>query len=303
MNAFRQGMKLRTITFGLAGLLAAIAGVAVASEAKAADAVMHQFRYDPAACKTDAQGKIYIALGRNVFAFPTTGIEVMTALYGNQGPTPPDPTDAEGCPAHPAQMAGYGFPYEYRMAGAKESAFAHGYAQADLLQLISIGGKSETVPASEPQWRGESFELALAQSICSKAGHPAALMDGASVSREKLPNGFTACRLKQANTDSRIEDMRAAYIAHSKTYETPSGKPFVINCGDPTDTDSVGGRCDVEYVLGSGLAVNYQFHASDSTRALPIDQVIAFDRGLRSAIAATLVKNYQWPEQAAEAGD
>ena len=107
--------------------------------------------------------------------------------------------------------------------------------------------------------------------------------------REELPSGFIACRMKQASA----QDMQAIYIARADTYQTPLGQPFVVNCGDQADKIPAG-QCAVDYMFAPGLGVNYQFHTAQDSKALPIDQVIAFDRGLRAAINATLVKNFRW---------
>ena len=62
--------------------------------------------YDPAACKADAQGKRYIALGRYVLATPYSKRDVYLLdplRPGNISLVPPDPTGPEGCPGNPLQ--------------------------------------------------------------------------------------------------------------------------------------------------------------------------------------------------------
>jgi len=293
-------MKLSVTGSAIAVVLAAC-GLLGATGAQATEVESHQFRYDPTACKTDAQDKIYIAFGRNVFALPTSQTTIIARDDGDR-PLPPDPADFEGCPGHPVQTTDYGIYYAFPKPGATvESGVPQGYAQADLLELVSTHTAPATRASDESKWNDESFALSLAMSVCSKAGHPGELVSGAPVFRQDLPNGFTACDLKQKEASEPL-NRRAAYIARPETYLTPLGRPFVVNCGDEMD-GTLGSRCDVSYVLAPGLAVNYQFHPYPSARALPIDQVIAFDRGLRASIAATLVKNYPWRTQAADASN
>src|SRR5580700_5855011 len=55
--------------------------------------------YDPAACKADAQGKRYVALGRYVLATPYSKRDayLLDPLQpGTIGMVPPDPTEPEG---------------------------------------------------------------------------------------------------------------------------------------------------------------------------------------------------------------
>src|SRR6185437_4009372 len=88
--------------------------------ALAANSGPEKFSYDPSTCKTDAHGKLYIALGRNVLALPSSGA-IIVARYGNDWLTPPDPTDSVGCPNNPEQLTGFGFPYAYNTAAGKEN--------------------------------------------------------------------------------------------------------------------------------------------------------------------------------------
>ena len=88
--------------------------------ALAANSRPEKSSYDPSTCKTDAHGKLYIALGPNVFALSSSGT-IIVAHYGNDWLTPPDPTDSVGCPNNPEQLTGFGFPYAYNAAAGKKS--------------------------------------------------------------------------------------------------------------------------------------------------------------------------------------
>src|ERR1700722_18107134 len=140
-----------------------------------------QSRYDPSICKTDAYWKIYIALGRNVLALPTTTpVVVRSELYpGFNRIQSPDPSDAEGCPNNPLQLTGYAFPY------AAPSALLGGEKTApdqmigtEMLQLIrTLDG--DAVPTDhDAVWTGEQLQLGLAPRICAKAKIQEDLPDG-----------------------------------------------------------------------------------------------------------------------------
>jgi hypothetical protein len=250
-----------------------------------ADSEKREFQYDPSTCKTDAQGKLYIALGRNVLAVPTSG-SVVVARYGDNWLKPPDPAEPMGCPGNPQQLSGYAFPYAFNaVVGNKDSAFPSAHARADVLQLIRIRGNAEVPSPDDTEWRGESFQSKIAKAVCEKAVP------------EELSNGFTACRLSPTDKTLRVEEWRTTYVGRSDIYTTPLNRPFVVNCDDHVYTSPVG-DCGVTYVFRPDLGVTYNFRPYRSSTPLPIDKIIEFDRGLRTAITGALVENYRWPDQA-----
>jgi hypothetical protein len=105
---------------------------------------------------------------------------------------------------------------------------------------------------------------------------------------------MTACRVKPT-PNFRIEDWGASYIAPADIYETPLGGQFVVNCDPGLFTDGIG-YCDVAYLIAPGLGVTYRFQPYLGPSAIPIDRIIEFDKGLRAAIEASLVKEYSWPK-------
>src|SRR5438045_5769302 len=62
--------------------------------------------YDPAACKENAQEKLYVAFGRNVLAVPATGRRLappQSYFPADLKRRAPDPSELEGCPNNPQQ--------------------------------------------------------------------------------------------------------------------------------------------------------------------------------------------------------
>jgi len=252
-----------------------------------------EFHYDPTSCKTDAHGKIYIALGGDVLTLPATG-NVIIARYGKNWLTPPDPKEPPGCPDNPEQLTGYGFPYAYNAALGRANPTFPNNTQfgVDVLQLIGIRGPSSAA-SGDTEWNGETYQIGLARTICAPPD-VRRRNEGMTVTYEELSDGFDACRVKDGDI-KRVEDMRTTYIARPDVYQTPLGRKFIVNCGwylyeDATDD------CSVSYVFRPGLGITYQFRPyHGSPQILPVDQVIPFDRGLRAAVNQALIPDYPWP--------
>jgi len=239
--------------------------------------------YDPASCKTDAKGKLYIALGRDVLAVPHRGTTVVGQIAPAERLQPPDPSEPEGCPGNPQQLGSYAFAFFYDPPEVTEDepGQVHGWG-TDLLQLYRT---SATDTRRGAEWIGEAGPIDLAQRICQTA-----------TSKEELPNGLQVCRKNFDGKTSRPEDWRAAYIAKRDTYATPLGRTFVINCTDGIFSSPVG-DCQVAYSFTPDLGIAYRVRPYHGTRRVPIDRIIEFDRGLRAQIEAALVANYPWPDR------
>jgi hypothetical protein len=197
---------------------------------------------------------------------------------------PPDPSEPEGCPLNPQQLESYAFLYAMDNAAAAESGIKQERRyRADLLQLIRMGNDEPGRSPRLTSWPGQQVRLDQARIMCANAAI-----------HERLSNGMTACRVKPT-PNLRIEDWGASYIAPADIYKTPLGEQFVVNCGPLLFSDRMG-HCDVAYVIAPGLGVTYRFQPYLGPNAIPIDRIIEFDKGLRAAIRASLVKDYPWPK-------
>jgi hypothetical protein len=240
--------------------------------------------YDPQSCKTDAHGKLYIALGRNVLAFPTSrGVVVVEAqLYpGNNPIPPPDPTQPEGCPDNPRQLTSYAFPHASAIAlTTDEKTSPNQTLGAQRIVLFRTLKGDATPTDSDPIWPSEDLELKLASSSCAQA-----------TIQEDLPNGLHACRVKPHFDDNHEVDQRSwggSYTAASALYSTPTGRPFVAHCG-PLLFD-----CRVAYVIAPGLGLVYEFQPYVGSRIIPVGKIIDFDKELRATVGAMLVPDFPW---------
>jgi len=247
----------------------------------------YELPFDPVSCKHDPQGNFYVALGRYVFAFPY--VERDNFVYdrlrpGNIGLKPPDPTDAVGCFGNPLQSWSHAFAYSYHqmMAGKNAPPTAHKPAPG-ILTLYRLG-RSIPEPSDE-DWPGESLALELNERGCQHAAV-----------REELANGLIACRIRMINPPDVPEVAWAAdYKARPEIYKTPLGKPFVIGCGSFLITSTIS-SCDVTYTMKPGLGLSYKFQPFIGANAIPIEQIIDFDKSLRAEIEVYLIKDYPWPE-------
>jgi hypothetical protein len=247
--------------------------------------------FDPVACKSDAQGRYYIALGRYVLTTPYSkrGAYMIDPLRpGDIGFVPPDPSAPEGCPGNPLQSWSYEFVYAPDWSQTEGNASSTGKApRTDRLTLYRTLRKSPTPSPDDPEWGGAESRVMYWESTCK-----------AAAVREDLPNGLTACRVKlhwpgDPAVEARQENWGASYRARADVYTTTIGRPFVVDCG-PLLYDHAIYHCEVAYTLMPGLGIGYRFQPYRGPHPIPMDHIIAFDRGLRSTIEKTIVQNYGW---------
>lgn len=253
-----------------------------ASTARAADV---RREYDPASCKSDAHGKRYVSLGPYVLALPYSkraAYMIDPLRPGDIGLAPPDPAEPDGCPGNPLQSWSFEFigaPFELAAQGSTPAPGAG--ARADRLTLYRALREHPTPRPGDREWSGADLRRMIWDAFCKKA-----------TIREELTNGLTACRI-QPNGDAQVEDWAAVYRARSDVYATPLGNPFIVDCGLLLRRSTIA-HCDVAYTMMLGLGVGYRFQPYLGPHPIPLDRIIAYDRGLRAAIESTLVKDYAW---------
>jgi len=246
----------------------------------------NEFHYDPASCKTDAKGHLYIAVGENVLAVPflKNGVYGLNSVLPYAKRLAPDPTEPEGCPGNPSQQHSFTFDFGTPLVDPEKGVTLPAHREAPRrLTLYGLDPVSGPTPkADQTKWLGENG--GLAELRCSDAAI-----------RETLPNGLTACRT-QPTQNTRVEDWAASYIADPSVYTTPLGRPFIVDCGAFLYSTIIS-HCRVAYVFAPGLAVGYEFQPYLGSTPIPIDHIIEFDRQLRAHIDAALVKDFIWPNQ------
>jgi hypothetical protein len=248
----------------------------------------HEDTYDPQSCKTDAHGKLYIGLGRNVLAFPAHhDVVVENPLHpGNNPIPPPDPSQLEGCLENPRQLDGYAILYAGFAALNGEQPTSRGQSFGTLVFELIRTLRGDAVPTdNDPPWPSEDEQALLPPLICPKA-----------TITEELPNGLTACRVKPHLPNEDVKDQRdwgGTYVARSDVYTTPMNRQFIIFCDQLVFRSAVP-RCSVAYIVTPGLGLTYRFQPYVGPNIVPLDRIIDFDKELRAAITAMTVKDYPW---------
>jgi len=241
------------------------------------------FKFDPATCKENT-GNLYVALGRYVFATPSsTANVVIDPVPETKSLKAPDPSQPMGCLGNPLQSNSH-----YLFHPLTVATNVPGQSRPSFpiqLGLYNLRRNSPAADKQDREWPGESLERLIEDRVCRTA-----------TLREDLASGLLACRIKPADPSNvRQEDWAASYLANQEIYKTPLGKPFVVNCG-PGSLSSGFGYCDVSYMFNSGIGVSYRFQPYIGNHPIPIDQIIAYDKSLRSAVESALVKDYRWSE-------
>lgn len=223
-----------------------------------------KIEYNPALCKTDAKDKVYFALGRTVFSAhyqEPIFIRGMPPERKAALPKRPDPSEPEGCPDNP--MWGGGFTFAYRYQALKENAKKPGrYMMAEQLSII------ENSPSYWlPQDSLERVYEKRSEGMCAE-----------------IYDSFVACRIH--GEEENPEDWAASYKANKDIYNSPFNRPFIVEC----NYSVVGRICRVVYKLHETILVSYKF----KPEKIPINQVISFDKVLRSKLESMRVVNYKW---------
>jgi hypothetical protein len=245
------------------------------------------FHFDAAACKMDAKGHLYIALGRYVLAVPFSEDRtyLLDSVPASAKRLAPDPTEPEGCPGNPTQQRSFGFYFPAPLTDADGPSSKSVDREAPTrLTLYEVWKPNPNADQDHPEWSGESLTDSVVRSRC----------DRASV-RERLPGGLNACRIQPVDK-SRVEDWAASYIADPSVYATPLGRPFMVDCGPRLYSHGIS-HCNVAYSLARGLAVGYEFQPYLGQSRIPIDHIIEFDRKIRAQIDVAIVKEFLWPNQ------
>jgi len=241
-------------------LYGAVAWLSTGSKALANEDV-----YDPTACRTDTHRMVYVALGRSVFRWSVDELPVITKLDQNrqtEAPTPPDPSEPEGCPGNPVRALMVGLTIRYGGVAGSESR-----------EPRNIGVALSAV--SPNFWGMQLLTENAFEDTCDKWNL-----------RNVLPEGLIACTRPSSNVAVPPSEWATRYRADPDTYSSPYGRPFLITC-IPTNIY----RCDVRYKLFDTVNLSYRFWRKD----IPIAKAIEVDRIIRLEATTAVVSDFKWP--------
>jgi hypothetical protein len=244
-----------------------------------AGAFAETLTYDPESCSRDAKGMVYLAFDRVVLRVPAEELTLIRDLPPErlaEVPAPPNPNEPEGCPDHPIQAGGFTFSYLYEAIRKNKRD----------PQLPPYVPRILKLTASKPDfWGLQLFVERDFEKTCDM------FQD-----KGEIDGGLIAC-WHPLEGDPRPREARAVHLkARPEIYGAPFGRPFVVSCmprGPAGQQD-----CQVQYKLYETLNVFYEVRVQNkySKQVLPLDQIIEFDRVLRTKIEAARVENFNWFE-------
>ena len=249
-------LRLQSLVFPV--LLAAAAGVAGANA--------EPFDYNPAECATDPQGMVYLALGRTVLRLPEEMLDLriiggkLSIVDPSAMAPPPDPLEPEGCPGNPVQSLS--FRLSSRLQDPTQFLFETALLTAERFDV------SGDEPIAE-QWYRVTCERHGLESV--------------------LPNGLIGCAWPPDDPDVPRAYWPTRYRARPEIHSTPVGRPFIVDCwlGHVATASQF---CFVRYRFAEAAALYYQVNV----QLVPISEIVAFDRGLQSLLAAALMRDFRW---------
>jgi hypothetical protein len=262
-----------------------LVGLSIAPVGAHAQAYHDQIHYDPSKCSTDPHGMVYVALGRRVFreAYEDLGYvhgdspQKMAAL-----PTPPKPSDPEGCPDHP--IRGFGFNFK-KFTTSRDSNDEVSKKFGDIAGGEIINSSSSLIQKSDND---------IYTKICKEG----------QANAEVAP-GLIACWYKNAVDFENRGRHGMEVQAKPEAYQTPHGGKYTLECDinfGSKQNDAY--FCRTAYNIykwlndtineSYGVSIAYGFN----TEKIPLKEAIAYDRELRRRIIESEVPNYPWHDAA-----
>lgn len=233
-------------------------------------------------CGKDAPNVRYIALGISVLALPP-GWWVGSLLERERSPglQPPDPAQPSGCVGNPAQLASYNSVYwANRPPGEHTARSLPGEDGVVRFSLIALQSGPGTSRVEEAEWGPEHSAVLWSTETCR--------LDKVT---QKIGSPFTFCRRP-------VGYRPIAIIVAPEIYRTPSGSLFSMNC-ESLDSFPSNGWCTVTYAFSSSIGITYDFEPSrvsqPTSQARAADEILEFDRALRTQIYVMTVRQYKWP--------
>ncbi|AZZ93114.1 hypothetical protein EUZ85_21290 [Hahella sp. KA22] len=223
--------------------------------------------YRPDLCKKNAEGNVYVALGKTVFRFPyETNLQFRAVKDSEDLPHRPDPTEPEGCPDNPVATKGIRLNYRLKDTGGMS---------ADLKLM------PESISLTYSGYSSGVFQ--------DRAENRFYQAKGSYNNCEYTEEGLEACYWKSA--DERPKHLLAVgYKAPESIYKTPLGRPFFVDCrgGGAIPLN----QCTVSYVVNGRVDITYKFYKE----YLPISVIVKYDAELRDIVEKAMVVDYKWSD-------
>lgn len=255
-------------------VLASLIAVAMTLPVGPPHARADRLTYDPTRCAIDPEDTVSIALGRTVLRIPMDVLTYISALPPEErgdAPSPPDPSEPQGCPGHPIQGFHFALAYGHTAEPASSQDPARLPAVLERVWIVAVrSGLTGSQSSAEDrfQQRCESYGI-----------------------RDVLPNGLMRCYRPPADRTTPREDWTVQYQAPPHVYAAPFGRPFVVDCWTPWRGVR---QCDVNYRLFAAVNLTYRFNG----RRIAIADIIDIDRALRARLEAARATDFEWADEA-----
>jgi hypothetical protein len=243
--------------------------IAIAAIFATSTAWAEEVRFDSTKCSANADGMVYVALQKEVFRFPENELGMLGGWSEKEAadlPTPPSPTDPEGCPGNPIRARSASFLYLYEAVKADKFDPQTPKWAPNSLEIIAV-------PPS--YWGLQDSAENQFKEICAKWNEKAVLVNQ-MVSCSRPPDDRTVPRNRWTTL----------YQAPLGLYPAPLDRLFTVHCWWPV-TLSI---CDVRYKFIDSVNLEYEFREGSP----PVERIIDFDTQLRNRLQVAIVPNYPW---------
>lgn len=233
--------------------------------------------YDPSTCKTDAEGMVYFALGREVFRRPyqePMSIRGMSSEEYAALPPRPDPSEPEGCPGNPLWGSNFSLIYQHMPTNAQDYSLNTSFRARSIALIVRAERLKNT-----------SMAFGLQPSLERDFERVRDQYDSCGL----LSNGLNVCRIPQPERPQ--EEWSSMFQADPSLYAVPFGRPFTVSCGNWSFGDTQ--DCQVSYNYTEDTRISYEFEIHE----IPPLEMIEFDKGLRALIESMRVANYRWADE------
>lgn len=233
-----------------------------------------RFEYDSKACSSNAEGMIYVAVGRDEFRFPAEKLTFIGTrprdFIGTDREEPasqpePNSTDPEGCPSNPLRARSFSFAIAYP---GELSPASHN----PMLEQFEILAVENSLPGLQG-----SNEF-VAENWCGREDVIHQIIDGA----------LEECRFPDANKTFPDAESSRVFRSLPGAYSAPFGRPYIVVCHHGILT-----QCEVNYRLSETIKVRYKF----LLKRIRSSDLVKLDQALRKQIEDARVSNDPWPPE------
>lgn len=236
-------------------------------------------KFDTSACKQQAHGMFYLALGQNVLKIPQITLGGFMRLDPQHRLVPPDPLQPEGCPGNPLQVQLYHFDIAL-VENSRSKSRIDFQLPITLYRTVRYDWPDTNIP----EWVAEDAILKWANKACE-----------VGVSEDKGKE-FRSCLASPLGRKTPEEDWGGVYVAKPDVYRTPLGYAFVIDC-EPGQLTAGWSRCDVTYALRPELGLSYHIRPFAKFAKIRFENAITLDQQIRARLNSMLIAPYSWGER------